>query len=57
MARILMDVDKVRILPKIGRHFDEIFEENLETKKIRQNDGRFRRNLTPEQIHLHPSHP
>ena len=26
-------------------------------EKIRQNNGRFRRNLTLKQIHLHPCHP
>ena len=51
MARILMDLVRAQILPKIGPHFDEIFEEHLETKKFRQNDGRFRRNLTSKQIH------
>ena len=42
-----MDVSRGRILAKNGRHFDEFFEKNLETQKIRQNDGRFWQNLTP----------
>ena len=46
-----MDVVRGRILPKIARHFDEIFQKILVTQKIRQIDGRFRRNLTPNQIH------
>ncbi len=48
MAMILIDLVRVQIWPKIGRHFDEIFEEHLETKKIRQNNGRFWRNSTPK---------
>ena len=51
MARILIDLVGVQIFPKIGRHFDEIFEQHLETEKNRLNDGRFRQNLTPKQIH------
>ena len=46
-----MDVVRGRILPKIAHPFDEFFEKILETQKIRQIDGRFRRNLTPKQIY------
>ena len=42
---------EVEFCQKIARHFDEFFEKILETQKIRQIDGRFRRNLTPNQIH------
>ena len=51
MAMILMNVVRGQIVPRIARHFDQFFEKILETQKIRQIDGRFRRNLTPKQIY------
>ena len=57
MARIFKDLDKDAFSHEIGHQFDEFFCKSLKNKKIRQNDGRFRQNLTPKRIHLHPSHP